>query len=168
MQRYTQAIESWKNDAPPNEIQIHVEGLAPMAYHLLQVPESVSHRFNPISSTDTMQPMRNENGYTTFSVQIPVNLDGYLDGSNVNGTGPSVVHIGEPAPANSPLGTSSLNEPAWESWNGGFGDGFDGGHYQHDNVNRHARVVDSNPLGYEQGLEFNDITSMVMGPRMHQ
>ncbi|KAJ0328014.1 hypothetical protein COL5a_005218 [Colletotrichum fioriniae] len=141
MQLYTQAIEAWKNDAPPNEIRIHVEGLAPMAYYLLQVPESVSHRFNPISSTDTMQPMRNENGYTTFSIQIPVNLDGYLSGPNVREAGSSIVHVGDPAPANFPLGTSSLNEPAWDSWNGGsgVGDGVNGdfcdGHHQHDNVN---------------------------------
>ncbi|KAJ3950544.1 uncharacterized protein N0V96_001694 [Colletotrichum fioriniae] len=172
MQRYMQAIEVWKNDAPPNEIRIHIEGLAPMAYYLLQVPQSVSHRFNPVSSTDTMQPMRNENGYTTFSIQIPVNLDSYLNGSNGQQAGPSVVHIGEPAPANLPLGTSSLNELAWDPWNGGFGDGVNGGfhvgHHQHDNVNRHAGVVDSNPMGCEQEVELNDISSTARVLNMHQ
>ncbi|KAI3552492.1 hypothetical protein CSPX01_00241 [Colletotrichum filicis] len=166
-QRYMQAIEAWKNDAPPNEIRLHVEGLAPMAYYLVQVPESVSHHFNPTSSTDTMQPMGNENGYTTFSIQIPVNLDGYFNGSNVQKAGPSVVQIDEPAPANLPLGTPSPNDSAWESWNGGFGDGvnggFHGGHYQHGNANRHVRTIDSNHMGYEQGVELNDINSTAMG-----
>ncbi|KXH35278.1 hypothetical protein CNYM01_07969 [Colletotrichum nymphaeae SA-01] len=168
MQRYMQAIEAWKNDAPPNEIRVHVEGLAPMAYYLIQVPESVSHRFNPVSSTDIMQPMRNENGYTTFSIQIPVNLDGYLDGVNSQEADPSFVHIGDPSPANLPLGTSSLNDPAWESWNGGLSDGvngrFQGGHYQHDSFNRHVRAIDSNHVGYEQGVGSNDINSTAMGP----
>lgn len=172
MQRYMQAIEAWKNDAPPNEIRIHVEGLAPMAYYLLQVPESVSHRFNPVSSTDTMQPMLNENGYTTFSIQVPVNLDGYLNGVNSREADPSFVHIGDPAPANLPLGTSSLNEPALESWNGGPGEGvnggFHGGYYQHDNVDRDVRAIDSNHMGYEEGVELNDINSAAMGPGLFQ
>ncbi|KAL4415768.1 hypothetical protein CABS03_02975 [Colletotrichum abscissum] len=172
MQRYMEAIEAWKNDAPPNEIRIHVEGLAPMAYYLLQVPESVSHRFHPASSTDTMQPMRNENGYTTFSIQIPVNLDVYLNGVNSQEADPSFAHIGEPAPANLPLGTSSLNEPARESWNGGLWEGangdFHGVCYQHENITRYAEVIDSNRMGWEERVELNDINSTAMGPNMHQ
>ncbi|KAL2882407.1 hypothetical protein SGCOL_002147 [Colletotrichum sp. CLE4] len=161
MQLYMQAIEAWKRDAPPNEARIYVEGLAPVAYHLIQVPESVSGGFQSISGT--MYPPRTENGYTTFAIPLPVNLENYLQGFNGQEAG-AATPFNNPTPTDVAPGTSSLNEPAFQALsdgssdvvNGGFIGDFHGEHHQQDDADHHATATGSTYVVDEQGLDLNE------------
>ncbi|OHE99236.1 hypothetical protein CORC01_05517 [Colletotrichum orchidophilum] len=140
-----QELQAWKNEAPENEARAYVEGLAPEAFHLSQMPDNPNDVSYPMSGIHRMVPVYSSNGYTTFATPLNLNLYGNLNGLNGQEAGIPTQPFENNPRMNLHSGTPSLNVSPT------------GGSHRQDAVNDHATAVDSTPNGDNEGFGLGEV-----------